>query len=372
MNLVSMAMNFITPAILGRIASALGVDSKIAQMAIGAALPTILGSIVGKSSSPSGLSQLTSMLGQTDMGMLSNLAGMIGGSDQSKLVNSGSSMLGSLLGNSAVGSLAGAVGKFAGIGEGPTKSLLGMLAPVAMGTIAQQQKSNNLDGAGLARMLAGQKDNIAAAIPSGFGDLLKGSGLLDGISSGSSMGSTVRNAASTATAGASKAAYEATDHARGAVQNAGHAATASTGLPSWLTWGALLAALLAGWYLLGPGSGRRIAAPPTQIMYNNVNVASQVNGMYDGLKTTLGGIRDVASAQQALPRLQDSIKTLDGLQTLSGSMPAATRGDLASLIGSYVPHVVSLAKTTLDIPGVGGVAKPVLDQIVGKMQALAR
>ena len=37
MNLVSMAMNFITPAIVSRIASALGVDSKIAQMAIGAA-----------------------------------------------------------------------------------------------------------------------------------------------------------------------------------------------------------------------------------------------------------------------------------------------------------------------------------------------
>ena len=87
MNLVSLAMNFITPAIVSRIASALGIDSKIAQMAISAALPSILAGMVGKSSKPDGLSQLTSMLGQQDRGLLSNLAGMIGGSDQSKLVS---------------------------------------------------------------------------------------------------------------------------------------------------------------------------------------------------------------------------------------------------------------------------------------------
>ncbi len=59
MNLVSLAMNFVTPAIVSRIASALGIDSKIAQMAISAALPSILAGIAGKSTKPDGLRMLT-------------------------------------------------------------------------------------------------------------------------------------------------------------------------------------------------------------------------------------------------------------------------------------------------------------------------
>jgi hypothetical protein len=352
MNIVSMAMNYLTPAIVGRIASSLGIESRLAQMAISAALPTILGAIVGKSSTPSGLGQLTDLLKTQDSGMLSNLAGMIGGADQSKLVNAGSGALGTLLGNSALGTLAGAVGKFAGIGEAPTKGLLGMLAPVALGSIAQQQKASNLDGPGLARMLAGQKDNISAALPAGFGDMLKGTGLLDGIGSPSAP---ARPAAA---------------------QSSGPVVTPKVqqqGLPSWLTWGALLAALLAAWYLLGPGSGtRRAANVPTQIMHNNVNVAAQVNTLYEGLKTTLGGVRDAGTAQAALPRLQEGVRSLDSLQALAGTMPAATRGNLAALVASYLPQVAALTKTALDTPGVGAILKPVLDQILAKMTTLSK
>jgi hypothetical protein len=377
MNLVSLAMNFITPSIVSRIASALGIESKMAQMAISAALPSILAGIVGKSSKPDGLGQLTSMLGQQDPGLLSNLAGMIGGSDQSKLVGAGSNMLGSLLGNSALGSLAGAIGKFSGVGEAPTKSLLGMLAPVAMGTLAQQQKSQGLDAAGLARMLMGQKENIANAIPSGFGDMLKGTGLLDGFPK-PSVGNIVGDAARTAGAAASSTMASAGSAARSAAQDIGSStvkhATAPTasGLPSWLTWGALLAALLAGFYMFGPGSGRQVATPPARIMHNNVDLVPQVGNLYNGLRDTLGNVRDQASAQAALPRLQEGAKTLQDLTTLAGQMPAATRGDLGRLMQGYVPNAQNLIETALKTAGVSGVLKPVLEQILSRMVALAK
>jgi hypothetical protein len=48
-----------------------------------------------------------------------------------------------------------------------------------MGTIAQQQGARGLDAGSIAGLLANQKDNIAAAIPSGFGEFLSGTGLLD-------------------------------------------------------------------------------------------------------------------------------------------------------------------------------------------------
>lgn len=372
MNLVSLAMNFITPAIVSRIASALGIDSKIAQMAISAALPSILAGMVGKSSTPSGLNQLTGMLGQQDPSLLSNLAGMIGGTDQSKLVSGGSNMLGSLLGNSVLGSLTGAVGKFAGMGEAPTKSLLGMLGPVAMGTLGQQQKASGLDGAGLAKLLDGQKENIAKALPAGFGDLLKGSGLLDSLPKASIAGPVVdmgRTAASTASSAAGAARTVAND-ARDTVR---HATTpTATGLPGWLTWGALLGALLLGWYMFGPGAGRRVAAPPVRIVHNNVDLVPQVGGIYNNLRDVLGTVRDQNSAQAALPRLLDSSKSLEGLVTLSSQMSPANRGDLASLIGSYLPALRGLITTALGAAGVSGVAKPVLDQILSRMETLAK
>ena len=302
MNLVSLAMNFITPAIVSRIASALGIDSKIAQMAISAALPSILAGIVGKSSTPSGLSQLTGLLGQQDSGLLSNLAGMIGGTDQSKLVSGGSNMLGSLLGNSALGALTGAVGKFAGMGEAPSKSLLGMLGPIAMGTLAQQQKASSLDGAGIGKLLESQKDNIFKALPAGFGDLLKGSGLLDSVTKPTVAGAAAdmaRSAGATATAAAGTARSAVNDAVRHT------SAPTATGLPSWLTWGALLGALLLGWYMFGPGADRRVATPPARIVHNNVDLVPQVSGIYNSLRDTLGNLKDQNSAQAALPRLQD-------------------------------------------------------------------
>lgn len=366
MNLVSLAMNFITPAILTRIASALGIDSKIAQMAIAAALPTILGSIAGKAAKPEGLNQLSGMLGQLDPGLLSGFGNLVGGTDQSKLVNAGSNMLGSLLGNSAVGSLTGALGKFAGMGEAPTKGLLGMLAPVALGTIAQQQKASGLDVAGLGKMLAGQKDNISAAIPAGFGDLLKGTGLLDGLSlpSGGAAAAKVTTAATGAatTAAASTAARSAA---------ATVAPPKPSGIPSWLTWGALLAALVAGWYLLGPGARTMTTAVPA-IMHNNVNVAGEAANVYAALRDGLGGMKDQASAQSALPKLQDASKRLTALQATASQMPQSTRGELAKLIAGYLPQIKALAQTAMNAAGVSGIAKTIVDQILNQMEALAK
>jgi hypothetical protein len=49
---------------------------------------------------------------------------------------------------------------------------MGLLAPVILGVIGREQRSAGLETAGLARMLMGQKDQIAAAMPVGLSDLL--------------------------------------------------------------------------------------------------------------------------------------------------------------------------------------------------------
>jgi hypothetical protein len=379
MNLVSLAMQFLTPDMIGRIASGLGLDKGLAGKAISAALPSILAGIVGSSAKPDGLKALTSALGNQDPGLLGSLAGMLGGSNQSSLISNGASVLSNVLGGSATGALAGAVAKFAGIGEGPSKSLLGMLAPVVMGTLGKQQQSAGLDAGGLAKMLMGQKDNIASAMPSGFAQLLGGSGLLDSIgpnlkalSGGTSTSTTTTSSApkpvpATATSTAARTTTTAAPYTT--------AKPASASLWPWLGLAAL--AGLGWWYyfLSGENKPRVTAQAPAAMqamMVNGVDVGGQVKSLSDNLRTTLGSIKDASSAQAALPKLQAAVSELDKVKGLAASMPAAGKSSFAALITSLMGTLNPLFDTALAVPGVSGIVKGPIDQIRNAMTALSK
>jgi hypothetical protein len=378
MNLVSLAMQFLTPDMIGRIAGGLGLDKGLAGKAISAALPSILAGIVGSSAKPDGLKALTSALGNQDPGLLGSLAGMLGGSNQSSLISNGASVLSNVLGGSATGALAGAVAKFAGIGEGPSKSLLGMLAPVVMGTIGKQQQSAGLDAGGLAKMLMGQKDNIASAMPSGFAQLLGGSGLLDSIGPNlKALSGGTSTSTTTTTSSAPKAAPATSTAARTTTTAAPYttAKPASASLWPWLGLAAL--AGLGWWYyfISGENKPRPTAQAPAAMqamMVNGVDVGGQVKTLSDNLRTTLGSIKDASSAQAALPKLQAAVSELDKVKGLAASMPAAGKSSFATLIGSLMSTLNPLFDTALAVPGVSGIVKGPIDQIRNAMTALSK
>src|SRR5215469_9959161 len=91
-NLVSLVTQFLTPDMIGRVASALGLDRSKVQTAIGAAVPGILAGF-------------------------GNVASMLGTGGQTSFVEKGAQMLSSLLGGQDQAALADAVGKFAGVGQ---------------------------------------------------------------------------------------------------------------------------------------------------------------------------------------------------------------------------------------------------------------
>src|SRR6516164_9638571 len=216
-NLVSLVMQFLTPDMIGRIATALGVDRNIAQAAASAVVPALLAGFSKTAAQPGGAQKLVDAARQ-QTGTLGNFANMLGTGNQSSLIEKGSQMLSALLGGGDQNSLAQAVAKFAGLSQGPASSLLGMLAPVVMGTIGQQrQEGRSLDASGITSLLAHQKSNIAAALPTGLSNLLGGTGLLDALggatrsaaAAGSEAarvaGSTARAVADTGRAGAGAA-----------------------------------------------------------------------------------------------------------------------------------------------------------------------
>src|SRR5215510_14411624 len=127
-NLVSLITQFLTPDMIARIASALGVDRSNTQTAIGAAVPGLLAGLCGVATQPGGAQKLVEAVRQ-QTGALGSFAKMIAASGQSSLIEKGSQILSSLLGGRDQTALAGAVGKYAGLGQNVSGSLLGMPAP---------------------------------------------------------------------------------------------------------------------------------------------------------------------------------------------------------------------------------------------------
>jgi len=185
-NLVSVVMEFLTPDMIGRIASAVEVDRNKAQSAVRSAVPALLVAFNDTATQPGGAQKLADAAGQ-QTSTLRNFARHVSGG-QSLLFEEGSRMLLSLVGARNQNSLTEAIATFTGLNQGATGSLLGLLAPIVMGTIAKHQGTRSLDANDIADLFASQKDNIADALPSGLGSLLSGTGLLN------SLGGTSRTA----------------------------------------------------------------------------------------------------------------------------------------------------------------------------------
>ena len=118
-NLVSVVMQFLTPDMIAKIASALGLDRTVVQKAIGGAVPALLASLADVASTPNGARQLANTLAQQQTGSLESLKGLIGGSGQDTLAETGSSMLSGLFGGGALDTMAQSIGKFAGLDGAP-------------------------------------------------------------------------------------------------------------------------------------------------------------------------------------------------------------------------------------------------------------
>jgi hypothetical protein len=381
-NLVSVVMQFLTPDMIAKIASALGLDRSVAQKAIGGAVPAILSSLADVAATPNGARQLTNMVTQQPPGSLESFKSLLGGSGQSTLAETGSSMLSGLFGGGAMDTMAQTIGKFAGVGEGTGKSLLGMLGPVILGALGQQQRSAGLDASGLASLLVSQKDQIAAAIPSGLADQLSAAGLIDkasgrlrsGAEAVSATGSRIANASDRTIAGASQAASAATR-------------AASTQWPIWLAALAILGGL--AWFTLGRQGNEKVAeAPrpattqpattgtvgtaPADLTIGGVNLANKVNSSVGTLRSVLPGITDAASAQAALPKVREATAQLNEVSNLAAKLSPEGRSALAKLIAAAMPAINQMCDKVLATPAVGDIAKPTIDELRGRLQTLSR
>lgn len=376
-NLVSVVMQFLTPDVIAKIASALGLDRTLAQKAIGGAVPALLSSFADAASTPGGVRQLSNMLSQQQTGALDSLKNLSGGSNPKMLADTGTSMLSGLFGGGALDTMAQSIGKFAGIGEGSSKTLLGMLGPVVLGALGQQQRNSGLDASGLMSMLAAQKDQITAAIPSGLADHLSDAGLIDraegslrsGAAAASAAGSRIAGASERTMSGASQAAYATTR-------------SAPTQWPYWLAGIVVLGGL--AWYVMERPGNETVAQAPRPAVTGTVgmampdmtvggmNLADQLNSSVGTLRSVLPSITDNASAEAALPKIRAAASQLNDLKTQASKLTPEGRSTLARLTAASMPAINQMCDKVLATPGVGDVAKPAIDELRVRLDTLSR
>src|SRR5690606_33143468 len=122
------------------------------QAVVSNALPALLGALKSNASSGDGAQGIMSALASKhDGSILDNLSGFLGNDDDSD----GNGILGHVLGDKR-GALEQSISGKTGVSSGTVSQILAKLAPIVMGFLGKQSRTNNVsDGGGLSDMLGG-------------------------------------------------------------------------------------------------------------------------------------------------------------------------------------------------------------------------
>jgi hypothetical protein len=401
-NLISSITQVLSSNVIARIASSLGLDRSQVDKALQAGVPGLLAALVSLISRPGGVSALTGAIAQQQPGLLSSLSKVVGGPTQNSLIDSGTSALNSLLGGSTTSLLTNAVSQYVGLGGGVSKSLIGLLAPVVIGVLGQEQRANGLDANGLADLLESQKDNITRALPAGFSKYLGGTGILDSLTGDERVASATTASARPSYTTSSAERYAAEPHA-------------SSSLGRWVLPALAVLALLGIAWSLRTGSSPEVTAvttPPTQtetpvasgansvapsstgistgiagadvmpapfqaldnirgVKIGETDVGAQLATALDGMRASLSSIKDEASAQAAVQPLSNSAGEFARLNKLIDQLSPDVRKTVVNAIVATRPTLDQLFDKALAIPGVSALIKPTVDSVRSEFDALS-
>lgn len=362
MNLMSVLMKFATPAMAAKVAGMLGVSSGVAQKLIAAAVPMVMSAILGASKKPAGAEAFGTAFGKLGSNPLEALGETLA-SDPARAASTGGDLLSGILAGGTIGTMASKLAGYGGVDEDKASSLLGLAGSLAMGGIGKAAQEQNLDAAGALRMLENQKGDIAAALPADFAKMLEGTGLLDGL------GAAAPAATKPAAAAAASRVTPTPPPAK------------KSGWMRWV-WVALALALLA-WLLPRFFGGEPevvevpvvetpvVEAPAAVETAADVDYVGTIGDALTRLAGTLTGVTDAASAESALPTLEEVNAALATAEGAAESMSAESRTAIQAAVAAALPTITEQADRILAESGLSSVLKPVVDGILEKLQAFA-
>lgn len=357
MDIMKMVTGAVTPMLASKVAGAFGVPDGAVRKLMSVGVPVILSSLLKRSSTAGGMDAIGAALGGMGRDPLDRFGNALSGdaSQISAAAQGGSDMLSSLFGVGAAGGLAKTLGAYAGVDEKVAGPLLGLAGASALGGLKTVADTQGLDGPGVMRLLATQRDQIDRGIPADLGRMLSSSGLLP-------QAVDVANATRTTTTSVPPRVEE------------------SNGWLKWLLGAlALAAAVWLASQFFGPKRTPVVTETPAvapatteQVVVNplvvdGVNIGDSIQGVLTNLTGTLAGVKDAASATAAVTALTDADTALGGLKGAIGSLNAEGKTALQKLIGGALPALRTTTDGLLADSAIGAILKPVLDGILAKL-----
>jgi len=359
MNLVESIKDQLSGALVNQLSSQIGASEGATRSAVAAAVPALLSALSGLAAGGgSGTQKLVSALESFGAGSVENLVPKMSNQPGSVL-EQGASILSSLFGSGTISGIVNALSKFASIAPGSTQKLLGYLAPLVMAAISGRLGGKAPTAHALSSLFADEKANIASALPSGF---------------------SLRDVPGLAAAGPAVRLAER------------EVAAAGSGLAKWMLPLAGIAALgLLAWWLTSsaPAPAPDVKAPTVTraqspethrpIVPEGVKSAipdvtkfgTELTDTFGKLTEALTGVKDAASAETALPKLQDIEGKLDVAKTTMKELGEAGKATIKTLAKSAQVKVKELVEKVLAMPGVGEKIKAVVDSIMTKLTELS-
>jgi hypothetical protein len=219
-------------------------------------------------------------------------------------------------------------------------------------------------------------------MPPAFARMLSGTDVLGAFDGG------MRRTADTISGAGGRMADMAGDMATGTGQTAYAASRAASSPSSWPYWAiaaALVALLGIGWYFLTEHDDRQVAeqktAPATQTSptigartpdATAAEIRTELSSSVNALRSTLQGMTNQETARAALPQLQQAVTRLDRMNVLASQLPPAARQTIASSLAPTIAPLNQLFDKVLASPEVAGVAKPAIDALRARFEALSR
>jgi hypothetical protein len=283
-------------------------------------------------------------------------------SNHRELSYAGWSTISSLVGEGFLETLSSAIAQFAGFGQRPAKRLLGLLAPMVLGSLRREQVAGRLDSHGLASLLSSQRNNFERAMPPGVARRLADS-----------------EAPAPAGAIYSPAAVSQTSPSR-----------------SWAYWlpPAFIVAA-ATLYLLPSQQETRTAqdinkytnaaakdaaalqrglqtaaTPPAASM--SAALGHDIVANIARLRTSLGTIIDPASSRAALGELKEISERFGKLRAQAQQLPPKARKAIAAAVTAKVPDMNSLIDRMGAHMNMSEEAKPAMDKLKSELVSISK
>lgn len=335
MNLMKMATGALTPILANKLAGTFGVPEGMVRKVLSVGLPVVLAMFMKRGATQDGADAIGAAMNDLPSNPLSALGDMLDGGDERVQAagKSGSEMLASILGGSSSSTVIDKIAGYAGGDKAAVSSLLGIVGAGALGTLKATADDQKLDTAGALKLLASQKDELAAAIPNDLARTLGGSGLLpDGF-----------QAPAAAAAGAKP----------------------SGGIMKWAIGAVVL--LLVLWMVPQFFGGGNTA---DHMVVDGVNVGSTLTETLASVTNTLGGITDAESAQSALASLTEAGASLSDLQTTFGSMSVEGQSAVSSMVSEALPSLQSAMSDLLGNADISAILQPVFDGLMSTLTSM--